>query len=82
MKVQDKILELKADKKFVFNKFLKYYESNEIGCDVLFYSNMVDLLIKKLNKIDGDEIPEEFLTNGEFEKIKALYNKCIELMKD
>lgn len=82
MKVQDKILELKADKKFVFNKFLKYYESIEIGCDVLFYSNMVDLLIKKLNKIDGDEIPEEFLANGEFEKIKALYNKCIELMKD
>ena len=66
MKVQDKILELKTDKKIVFNKFLRYYESSEIGCDVLYYSNMVDSLIKKLNRLECEEIPEEFLTSGEF----------------
>ena len=48
MKVQDKIQELKADKKFIFDKYLRYYESSEVGCEVLFYSNMVDLIIKKL----------------------------------
>ena len=82
MKVQDKIQELKADKQFIFDKYLRYYESSEVGCEVLFYSNMVDLIIKKLNKVEEDEIPQELISSKDFELLRALYDKCIQLMKD
>lgn len=78
MRVQEKILELKERRKQVFDKYLRFYESDEIGAHVLLFSNKVDGMVRRLNKVEGDVIPEIYLE--ELVRIDSLFEECLQMM--
>lgn len=79
----DKLVEvLNTEKKYLFDRYLNFYDTEEISDEVLSYSETLDMIFNKINEIETEEIPEEVLSEikKDYDILNDKYLKCIKMM--
>ena len=82
MRVDELVEVLNIQKKYLFDRYLNFYDTEEISDEVISYSETLDMIFNKINEINTEEIPEEILIEikKDYEVLTDKYLKCIKLM--
>lgn len=82
MRVDELVEVLNIQKKYLFDRYLNFYDTDEISDEVLSYSETLDMVFNKINEIKTEEIPEEILIEikKDYDVLTDKYLKCIKLM--
>ena len=59
MRVDELVEVLNIQKKYLFDRYLNFYDTEEISDEVISYSETLDTIFNKINEIETEEIPEE-----------------------
>ena len=82
MRVDELVEVLNIQKKYLFDRYLNFYDTEEISDEVLSYSETLDMIFNKINEIETKEIPEDVLTEikKDYDILNDKYFKCIKMM--
>ena len=78
MRVDELVEVLNIQKKYLFDRYLNFYDTEEISDEVISYSETLDMIFNKINEIETEEIPEEI--KKDYDILTDKYLKCINLM--
>ena len=78
MRVDELVEVLNTQKKYLFDRYLNFYDTEEISDEVISYSETLDMIFNKINEIETEEIPEEI--KKDYDILSDKYLKCIKLM--
>lgn len=82
MRVDELVEVLNIQKKYLFDRYLNFYDTEEISDEVISYSETLDMIFNKINEIETKEIPEDVLTEikKDYDILNDKYFKCIKMM--
>ena len=82
MRVDELVELLNTQKKYLFDRYLNFYDTEEISDEVISYSETLDMIFNKINEIETEEIPEDVLTEikKDYDILNDKYLKCIKMM--
>ena len=78
MRIDELIEVLNSQKKYLFDRYLNFYDTEEISDEVISYSETLDMIFNKINEIETEEIPEEI--KKDYDILNDKYLKCIKMM--
>lgn len=82
MRVDELVEVLNIQKKYLFDRYLNFYDTEEISDEVISYSETLDMIFNKINEIETEEIPEDIISEikKDYDILTDKYLKCINLM--
>ena len=82
MRVDELVELLNTQKKYLFDRYLNFYDTEEISDEVISYSETLDTIFNKINEIETEEISEDVLTEikKDYDILNDKYLKCIKMM--